>query len=146
MGKGRIKQTAKAHEPHPSKRTHIVAPANHERDNPAWRTGRMDWDGPWSWSKCKAGEWESLCHLLHDFESMTWDDLHARSKPKAKEFSKTHLCSDAQKRLQQIGQDDLDTLCELRLGGAVRVWGIRDRNTFIALWWDPRHTVCPTLR
>lgn len=53
------------------------------------------------------------------------------------------ISNEAQKRLRDIQQDDIDELFSLRLSGTERIWGIRDGRVFYVLWWDPEHTVCP---
>ncbi len=58
----------------------------------------------------------------------------------------SRLSPEAQKRLREIKQDDLDELTSLRLSGRERVWGIRESGIFHLLWWDPEHRVFPTTR
>ena len=81
---------------------------------------------------------------LRDFESMTWNGLSAGYKPRGKEIPKEHTCDEAQKRLQEIAQEDIDSLWSLRLEGAHRLWGIRDGGVYHMIWWDPDHEVCPS--
>jgi hypothetical protein len=56
------------------------------------------------------------------------------------------LCKTARDRLEDLRLEDIDELVSLRLGGAERVWGIRDGNVMLLLWWDPEHAVCPSLK
>ncbi len=52
----------------------------------------------------------------------------------------------AQARLERIQFDDADALWELGVGGQPRLWDVRDGNCFRFPWWDPIHSVCPSLR
>lgn len=56
------------------------------------------------------------------------------------------IVKDAQRRLEEIRQADVDELFSLRLSGKERIWGIVDRNIFKILWWDPKHEICPSAK
>jgi hypothetical protein len=56
------------------------------------------------------------------------------------------ITPDAQRRLEAIGQADVDELFSLRFTGRERLWGIRDRHTLKVLWWDPGHEICPSTK
>lgn len=47
----------------------------------------------------------------------------------------------AQQRLQEIEQEQWDSLFQINVRGGIRLWGIRDRAIFHLLWYDPHHTV-----
>lgn len=71
---------------------------------------------------------------------MNWDEvLDAGSHF----VSVLRLERDAQKRLIELGLDDLDELMSFRCGGKQRVWCVLEGNTMRVLWWDPNHEVCP---
>ncbi|MBE3069939.1 MAG: hypothetical protein IMZ55_05305 [Acidobacteria bacterium] len=55
-----------------------------------------------------------------------------------------NLIHEAQRRLVEIKVDDRDELLRLRFGGTQRLWGVRAGRFFLALWWDPQHTICPS--
>lgn len=57
-----------------------------------------------------------------------------------------NLTTEAVRRLEEIGQADVDELFSLRLSGKERIWGIRDRHILKVLWWDPDHLVCPSIK
>jgi len=107
-----------------------------------WRVGVLDKDGPWSWESTSLAEsWVEMHSKMKDLESMTFGGvMKAGSHP----IPCSRLIPDAQKRLREINQNDLDELFSLRLSGKQRIWGIRDRNVFKILWWDPNHEVCPS--
>ena len=54
------------------------------------------------------------------------------------------IVREAQNRLQEIELDEVEELYQLQLSNKGRIWGIRHRQIFDLLWWDPEHTVYPT--
>lgn len=59
------------------------------------------------------------------------------------------LSKKAQKRLEEIGQDDVAELFSLRLTGIKRIYGIRSGRALKLLWYDRNHNdeksaVCPS--
>jgi len=46
------------------------------------------------------------------------------------------LCKEARDRLAELRLDEVDGLTSLRLSGTERVWGIREYNVLMILWWD----------
>ena len=80
---------------------------------------------------------------LGQYESMNWTEIITRTK--SHPVSCDRLVAKARKRLQQIGQDDIDQLFSLRMGGnKPRIWGLRRGGCLRILWWDPEHKVCPS--
>lgn len=75
---------------------------------------------------------------------MTWSEILVDSKKQNHTIPIPELSKEAQSRLREIGNDDIDTLISLRLSGKRRVWGIRTGSTLSILWWDPEHRVCPS--
>ena len=60
-----------------------------------------------------------------------------------------NLLKKAQKRLKEIGQNDVSELFSLRLSGTIRIYGIRDGRALKLLWYDRDHddlnkAVCPS--
>jgi hypothetical protein len=54
------------------------------------------------------------------------------------------ICHEAQKRLEEIGLDDLDEVFRFRLASKPRLYGFLVQHIFYVLWWDPEHNVYPT--
>lgn len=109
----------------------------------SWRVGMLDLGGSWGWGTLEPKHIVTVLKKLRDFESMTWGELTGGTSGN-KPIPVDHLCAAAKKRLETKKLDDLDHLWELRLGGKLRIWGIRWRGCFHVLWWDPEHTVCPS--
>lgn len=72
---------------------------------------------------------------------MYWKEILNRN---SHEVSINQISKEAQKRLQELHQDDIENLVSLRLTEPKRIWGIKSGNTLKWLWWDPEHTVYPS--
>jgi hypothetical protein len=109
-----------------------------------WRCNRLDWDGPWSWRGVQIIlALSDIVPKLHDFESMNWGDIEGKT---GSHFVKvSDLCNEARDRLTTM-DEDADSLFSLRLTNKMRIWGIRDLAIFRLIWWDPEHSVCPSLK
>src|SRR5712664_3459586 len=108
-----------------------------------WRVSDIDWEGPWGWSRATCEE--LLKHIvprLHHLESMTWGQVEG---PTGSHFVEVmDIVSDARQRLVDIGRDEQARLFSVRITGEMRIWGIRDIAIWRVLWWDPKHSVCPS--
>lgn len=106
-----------------------------------WNIGSMDTGGPWSWHGIDPNTWwEYLCPAMRDFSRMKWSEITGRLHHPVRV---EHLVKEAQGRLIEIGREDTDMLFSLALSGKRRIWGIKDREVFRILWWDPSHEVYP---
>lgn len=107
-----------------------------------WQFRALDPDGPWGWRGVDpAVIWDRILRRARDLESMTWAQIMSTgSHP----ISVGDLAPEAQRRLEAIGQADVDELFSLRFTGKERLWGIRDRHVLKVLWWDPEHEICPS--
>lgn len=108
----------------------------------AWRLGRLDVDGQWSFFRCRDADMiDRVWKFLRDTESMKHHDVvGARSHM----IQVSKIIRDARQRLEQLQQDDVDELLSLRVEGKLRLWGIRERNIVYLLWLDPEHEICPS--
>ncbi|MGR2680062.1 hypothetical protein [Chromobacterium haemolyticum] len=116
----------------------VVVPAQVQLESPCWRFSSVDLGGPFPWPKGSTEELEILSKL-HEFDSMRWTEIEGA---KHHSISVDRLSRDAQKRLEEIQQNDIDELFSFRLTGPKRVFGIRLNGTVKLLWWDPEHKVC----
>jgi hypothetical protein len=105
----------------------------------------MELVDPFGWHTVSASTIRSVREKLGHFESMTWNEILVKGKKRNHSVSTSRLCAQAQKRLRDSGQADLDELVSLRLSGPERIWGILRQGVLAVLWWDPNHKVCPTL-
>ena len=112
-----------------------------DRLHPEFRAEQMDHDGSWSWDKFDPTQIQELLQKIFESQKLTWQDLRNNG---SHFVDRRGLCSEAQKRLIQIGKEDLDQLFSLRLTARKRIWGIKENNILWLLWWDPNHEVCPS--
>jgi len=108
----------------------------------AWNTDTIDIGGKWSWNDINPKIWfRHICPAKHAFSKMRWSEIVG---DRHHSIDVNKIMSEAQKRLIHIEQDDVDVLYSLAIGSKPRIWGIRDRNVFKVLWWDPKHEICPS--
>ncbi len=87
----------------------------------------------------------SFCDVatrLNQYSNRTWGDIlgdPTRDHPS----EPSRLCTEAQQRLIELGFDDVSEVLRFRFDGTQRLWGFRDRQYFVVLWWDPDHQVYP---
>lgn len=86
---------------------------------------------------------EILCKMK-DFETRTWAEIKGGKQNHS--IAVDLIEPVAQKRLQELGLDDLDSVFSLRLTGTKRLFGIRTGRVFEVLWYDPEHEICPSLK
>jgi hypothetical protein len=106
----------------------------------AWRFSSADRNGKWAWSNLDTPtKYKKVIEKLHEFENYNINQLPSNGSHPIEINS---LSKDAQKRLKDIQQDDLDELYSFRIMGRERVWCIQSANIMKILWWDPNHEVC----
>ena len=112
---------------------------------PSWQFGLIDLCGPQgcSWNAATIEEITQLFLKLKTFESLTWGEIINNFRKDHHYMPRNAICNDAQKRLEEISQDDIDELFSFHLGSAKRLWGIIDGHEFKILWWDPKHQIYP---
>ena len=121
-------------------------PTDYRSKYPVWRVSRLDENGPFGWREIGGNKLLEIRKKLAHFEKMKWVEILVQSKHQNHSVSVDQICKDAQDRLRNIKQDDIDDLVSLRLSGKGRVWGIFEQGTLNLLWWDPDHLVCPSLK
>ena len=104
-----------------------------------WSFSIIEMDGPFGWSKCSLLDLKKVLKpRLSNFETMTWGEIEGQ---KHHSIPTNDLSKEAQDRLSEKNYDT-DDVFSLALRGKERVIGIRDRDVFKLLWWDPKHKVC----
>lgn len=99
-------------------------------------------EGAWRWDGATRAHMMKLWARLKELELLTWREIGTQRHNHAMPHDK--VCADARKRLEALGLDDAaDVLYQLHVGQTERLWGIRKGREFLALWWDPDHTVYP---
>ncbi len=83
------------------------------------------------------------------FESTTWAQLEGEVHHMIPDhmIPVSRIIKSAQKRLEDLGHDDENSLASFHINGQQRLWAIRrSKNQFYLLWWDPDHEICPSRR
>ncbi len=111
---------------------------------PAWKVSKAEYEGPFGWHRLGREKVEAIHLKLASFESMTWFNILINSKKFNHTVPTEKLAKEAQARLVELELDDRDELVSLRVSGAERIWGLREKNAFVLLWWDPKHEVYPS--
>ncbi len=143
-GSGKPRKRAKQVESPPEKRP--KHPKQVDRNvhsmNFQWRVDAIDLEGDWGWQRATIEVlFRTIIPKLHQFESMTWGELEGANH----HFVDWDLlCRAAQKRLEELGREDIAELFSLRMDSRARIWGHRDVARLNLLWWDPDHQVCPS--
>jgi hypothetical protein len=125
----------------------IELPPNDNSLPPSWRLSMLEMVDPFGWHKIENVEkLNEVLGKLSEFEKLNWNEILVTRKKHNHEVDIGDLCKVAQSRLVEIFQDDVESLVSLRLSGAERVWGIREKSVLKLLWWDPNHQVCPSTK
>lgn len=104
---------------------------------------RMDKNGPFGFSNKKQQLlWATLQPQMKNITTMTFDEVMIGGEDHP--IPRSSLSRKAEKRLNKIGEYDLEELFSLRFGNLIRVYGIREGNVFKILWLDSKHKICPT--
>ena len=108
--------------------------------SPSWRFSTVDLNGPFAWPVGELIE-AQIIQKLRQFDSMKWHEIEG---PDHHAIGVDQLSKEAQIRLTQIKQDDIDEIFSFHFSGKPRIIGIRDMSVVKLLWWDPEHLVCPS--
>ncbi|MCY4379726.1 MAG: hypothetical protein OXC39_07885 [Candidatus Dadabacteria bacterium] len=143
--RNRRKHPKRKIDPEPGKSPQIQSgiPESFQGYKVRWSFSLLDMDGPFGWSRCSVSDLKKLKSRLSSFETMTWAEIEG---DRHHSISIADLSAQAKKRLDHEELNDVDEVFSLAIGGRERVIGIRDRDVFKLLWWDPAHEVCPSKR
>lgn len=100
---------------------------------------------PHQWAS-KYGE-DCAFHLvaakIRDYSRFTWGEIE-QNKERDHPVQVCDMIRSAQEKLRSLKLDTFTSVWRFRFDGLHRLWGIRDVNTFYALWWDPEHAISPS--
>lgn len=108
----------------------------------AWRFDLADTDLGWD-CVFPSENFHNHFQPIKELGLQTWDKI---KKSGSHNIEVGDLIPEARKRLESLRLDDIDELFSLRLGGEIRVFGIRNRHYFFPLWWDENHKICPSYK
>lgn len=110
--------------------------------NFCWRVDWIDMDGDWGFKKPDCDTiWKQIIPFLHSTETRTWSEIYGARDTSNHPMPVGNVERSARDRLLAIGRGEYETLIQLNVRGGIRLWGIRDRQIFYLLWYDPEHTV-----
>lgn len=116
-----------------------------------WTAHEIDhaYSGSWDWN-LSPKETADLLDLLATTSRLKWREVKALEVHSKKRTRRLHhsqsvdsICRDAQKRLDDLGRGDQESVFRLRHGNTVRVWGVLEGPVFSILWFDREHKIYP---
>ena len=107
-----------------------------------WKMSEIDDNSPWGWNHITCPDFlRNIWDKMRNFETMTWVEILGRDHH---QIPVTNIIRQAQKRLEELGHDDAETLVFFHITGRQRIWAIRSGEEAFLLWWDPNHEICPS--
>jgi hypothetical protein len=106
--------------------------------SPSWRFSTVDKGGMFAWP-CNIQTELEIVQKLHGFDSMLWSEIEGKIHHA---ILKSSLSKEAQKRRDEIKQEDVDEVFSFHLSGKERIFCIRAGGVAKLLWHDPEHQVC----
>lgn len=128
----------------PKKKQNPVSPPITSTQNKklVWRVSSIDDSSEWGWHKITCPDFlRKIWEKMHNFETMRWVDILGASHHA---IPINNIIRPAQKRLEELGHDDKETLVSFHITGKQRIWAIRRKEEAFLLWWDPNHEICPS--
>jgi hypothetical protein len=110
-------------------------------EKPTWSFQIIDIGGPWCFTKMSMDDFNAILDRIKKFESMKWSEIKGKRNHS---IDLSSLSPEAQKRLEEINQDDTESIFSFTVDGERRFHGIRLGPVCRLLWWDPEHEVCPS--
>lgn len=135
-----------AYTPSVSKTPRVEAAPNAYDLHPSWRISSMEMIGPFGWQDIPTEKVLEIINKLSAFEKLTWKEILVERNQGHHRVAVSKLIREAQERLREVRQDDIDELVSLRLSGRERVWGILEGGVLRILWWDAEHQICPSIK
>lgn len=117
-----------------------------------WAFDNLDNDGCFKFDVSREDfEHQEVLDKIISYSSMTWREIlrqtHDGGKSKNHSLVYESLSVEAQERLRIKELEDVsDSIFSFALNNLLRIVGIRDKEKFHVLWYDPEHQVCPSKR
>jgi hypothetical protein len=107
----------------------------------SWRFHAADKEGPWAWPP----ESNALARILAKLPSFEIIDHNSGLQDVRSIVARASLEPEAQRRLKELGRDDVEQLYGWHISGRERLWCIEyNTGMMCVLWWDQNHTVLKT--
>lgn len=143
LEKQRKRQAKHKVEPTTKKTPSVQIPDDANQSVVFWAFQRFD---SYDWRADKDDEhapFYDVANRLREYSERTWNDV-LQNEWRDHSCDVAQLVPAAKKRLVELNMDDVGELLRFRFTGSQRLWGFRDRQFFIVLWWDPDHEVWPS--
>lgn len=104
----------------------------------------VQFDGQIEWCKDAPSQhsvWEIL-DRVKNIERLGWTQL-AANQDHHHPIPFTDLIKEAHDKAKKLRIDDYEEIWSFRFTGTQRLWGVKDNNHFLVIWWDPDHQICP---
>lgn len=119
---------------------------------PVWVFSRIDRNGQFAFDiRRKDFDHYEVLDKMISYSSIKWKQLklqtHDDGRSKHHYLELTRLSKEAQIRIKAMHlEEEVDLLFSMSLKNKLRIIGIRDKEKFYVLWYDPEHKVCPSTK
>lgn len=119
---------------------------------PAWMFDKIDRNGDFRFDINREDfDSKEIMAKMISYSGMTWSKIirqtHDDSRSKHHYLKINDLSKFAQDRLRTLGlEEDSDQIFSFAFNNKLRIIGLRERDKFHVLWYDPNHNVCPSFK
>lgn len=144
------KRTKRPHEK--SEKTTVKNKISYENVTPAWMFDKIDRNGKFAFDINRADfEHREFLDKMISYATMTWGQLrqqtHDDGKSKHHYLDADKISRTAQERLAAMHlEENSDQVYYIALKNKLRIVGLRDKDKFHVLWYDPEHDVYPSTK
>lgn len=144
------KRTKRPHEK--SEKTTVKNKISYENVTPAWMFDKIDRNGKFAFDINRADfEHREFLDKMISYATMTWGQLrqqtHDDGKSKHHYLDADKISRTAQERLAAMHlEENSDQVYSIALKNKLRIVGLRDKDKFHVLWYDPEHDVYPSTK
>ena len=133
-------------------KTIVKNEVSYEATTPAWMFDKIDRNRKFAFDITRKDfeHYEFLDKMLA-YATMTWAQLrrqtHDDGKSKHHYLDPDKLSKEAQDRLSAMHlEESSDQVYSIALSNKLRIVGLRDKDKFHVLWYDPEHDVYPSTK
>lgn len=125
---------------------------NYESENKLviWRFDMIDRNGSFAFDLNRDDfNHKEVMEKMLEYSTMTWADIrkqtHDRGKSKHHFLDAENLSPETKERINKMKLEQYsDMIFSFALQNKLRIVGIREREHFHVLWYDPNHEICPS--
>jgi len=121
-------------------------PSTYWNSRPSWRISIIEMRDPFGWHQINRDTLERVRKRLVNLESQTWREILVQGKKRNHSIAIFKLCKEARDRLTELRLDDYERIWSLGVTATERIFGFLTDGVMDVLWWDPNHSVCPSLK